>query len=217
MAAAAAEQADSNDVFGLYGDLLNVRDYDCDSGELSRQGEDLRKSDPELSTIPYRVSTLDRRVKMKTSRPRSLDMSSWSVESKGSAQTTSSSEAGSERPSPSVSRNASFQSTGTTSSVSSLNGAPTQQQQPQPQQQQEQPQQQPPPLQQSAEVSQVVTEEDKKAASKSAKKRKLDAPKTVTTLMGGRGYINWRRASTAAGRSQINNCDAFLVVWEMKL
>ena len=67
-AAAADMHADSNDVFGLYGDLLNVRDYDCDSGELSRQGEELRKSDPELSTIPYRVSTLDRRVRMKTSR-----------------------------------------------------------------------------------------------------------------------------------------------------
>lgn len=43
------------DVFGLYGELLNVRDYDCDSSEIvGRQSEDLRKSDPELSTIPYR-------------------------------------------------------------------------------------------------------------------------------------------------------------------
>ena len=95
----------------------------CDSGDISRQGEDLRKSDPELSTIPYRVSTLDRRVRMKTSRPRSLDMSTLSIESRGSAQTTSSSEAGSERPSPNVSRNASFQSTGT-ASVSSLTFQP---------------------------------------------------------------------------------------------
>merc|ERR1719266_31656 len=82
--------------------------------------DELRKSDPELSTIPYRVSTLDRRVRMKTSRPRSLDMSSWSVESRSSSsQTTSSSEAGSERPSPNVSRNASFQSNGGSSTVSS--------------------------------------------------------------------------------------------------
>ncbi len=43
------------DVFGLYGELLNVRDYDCDSGErISNCCDDLRKSDPELSTIPYR-------------------------------------------------------------------------------------------------------------------------------------------------------------------
>ena len=42
------------DVFGLYGELLNVRDYDCDSGERISMNDELRKSDPELSTIPYR-------------------------------------------------------------------------------------------------------------------------------------------------------------------
>lgn len=42
------------DVYGLYGELLNVRDYDCDSGERIAMTEELRKSDPELSTIPYR-------------------------------------------------------------------------------------------------------------------------------------------------------------------
>jgi len=50
---------------------------------------------------------------------------------------------------------------------------------------------------------------------------KMEAPKTVITLMGGRGYINWRRASVEKQRTsalaQINNCDAFLVIWEMKL
>merc|ERR1719208_584974 len=119
LANAAGDSLDC-DVFGLYGELLNVRDYDCDSGERISMNDELRKSDPELSTIPYRVSTLDRRVRMKTSRPRSLDMSSWSVESRSSSsQTTSSSEAGSERPSPNVSRNASFQSNGCPSSISS--------------------------------------------------------------------------------------------------
>lgn len=52
-----ANQNDSQDcdVFGLYGELLNVRDYDCDSGErIAMNAEELRKSDPELSTIPYR-------------------------------------------------------------------------------------------------------------------------------------------------------------------
>merc|ERR1719300_1902208 len=64
---------------------------------------------------------------MKSSRPRSLDMSStWSVESRGSissgghSTTTSSSEAGSERPSPNVSRNASFQSNGQPMTTSPL-------------------------------------------------------------------------------------------------
>ena len=50
---------------------------------------------------------------------------------------------------------------------------------------------------------------------------KLDTRKTVTTLMGGRGYINWRRAAVekqrTAALAQINNYDAFLVIWEMKL
>ena len=44
------------DVFGLYGELLNVRDYDCDSGERISMTDELRKSDPELSTIPYRYT-----------------------------------------------------------------------------------------------------------------------------------------------------------------
>ena len=210
------------DVYGLYGELLNVRDYDCDSGELVRQGDDLRKSDPELSTIPYRVSTLDRRVRMKTSRPRSLDMSSWSVESRGSSgQTTSSSEAGSERPSPNVSRNASFQSnSAATISVTPASNSG------------------PPSI--TSVASSVASSSVSSAAStsshphnvtmashsqtsqgKTPARPKMDNPKTVTTLMGGRGYINWRRAQVEKHRTtalaQINNCDAFLVIWEMKL
>lgn len=186
-----------------------MRNYDFDSGELDKQGDDLRKSDPELSTIPYRVSTLDRRVFMKANRPRSLDMSSWSMDSRGSSgQTTrygqswythekkefhfnfnfSSSEAGSERPSPNVSRNASFQSnspaTVTSSSQVMSSGPPSinsvasstvsssstgSQPQPQPPQPAKQPLKMP-------------------------NRPKVDNPKTVTTLMGGRGYINWRRS-----------------------
>ena len=241
----------TSDVYGLYGELFNIRDYDyCDgSGEFGRhdgtigqmaESDENRKSDPEISTIPYRVSTLDRRMRMKSSRPRSLDMSStWSVESRGSissgghSTTTSSSEAGSERPSPNVSRNASFQSNGqpmttsplatncssqsvntqatltkvdisnltisssSTSSISSVNCKPTsigKQMQPNP------------PL---------------PAPTPKADIPKLDAPKTVTTLMGGRGYINWRRVAVEKQRTsalaQINNYDAFLVIWEMKL
>lgn len=197
---------DYADVFGLYGELLNVRDYDCESSEIVRQGEDLRKSDPELSTIPYRVSTLDRRVKMKTSRPRSLDMSSWSVESRASEQTTSSSEAGSERPSPNVSRNASFQSTSTepsTTTPSEGSGSS--------------------PVNDKAK-SETVTKRSNdttKSNGSSKSRKKQESARTVTTLMGGRGYINWRRTAIEKQRTsafaQVNNCDAFLVIWEMKL
>ena len=54
LANAAAGDSLDCDVFGLYGELLNVRDYDCDSGERIAMNDELRKSDPELSTIPYR-------------------------------------------------------------------------------------------------------------------------------------------------------------------
>lgn len=202
------------DVFGLYGELLNVRDYDCDSGErIAMNADELRKSDPELSTIPYRVSTLDRRVRMKTSRPRSLDMSSWSVESRSSSsQTTSSSEAGSERPSPNVSRNASFQSNGGSTTTICSPAPPMSL----------------PPNSGPSSISSTATNGAFLTTTTTTQvvrwkdhPNKMEAPKTVITLMGGRGYINWRRASVEKQRTsalaQINNCDAFLVIWEMKL
>ena len=241
----------ASDVYGLYGELFNVRDYDyCDgSGDFGRhegamgqmaESDENRKSDPEISTIPYRVSTLDRRMRMKSSRPRSLDMSStWSVESRGSissgshSTTTSSSEAGSERPSPNVSRNASFQSNGqpvtisplaTNCSSHTMNTSATMNK---------------------VEGSNSITSSSSTISTLSVNSKlnyvskqmhpnpplppptpkadipKLDAPKTVTTLMGGRGYINWRRVAVEKQRTsalaQINNYDAFLVIWEMKL
>lgn len=241
----------TSDVYGLYGELFNVRDYDyCDgSGEFGRhdgvigqmaESDENRKSDPEISTIPYRVSTLDRRMRMKSSRPRSLDMSStWSVESRGSissgshSTTTSSSEAGSERPSPNVSRNASFQSNGqpmttsplatncssqkatTNSSLSKVDASNS--------------------VSSNSSTISILSVNCKSnfrekqlqpspplpAPTPKADLPKLDAPKTVTTLMGGRGYINWRRVAVEKQRTsalaQINNYDAFLVIWEMKL
>lgn len=159
-----------------------------------------------------RVSTLDRRVRMKTSRPRSLDMSSWSVESRSSSgQTTSSSEAGSERPSPAVSRNASFQSGSSTSVVSSPPPGPTQTNQNPPPQ---------PSVSGPSSITTLTTTTTQVVRWKDHP-NKMEAPKTVITLMGGRGYINWRRATVERQRTsalaQINNCDAFLVIWEMKL
>jgi hypothetical protein len=38
--------------------------------------------------------------------------------------------------------------------------------------------------------------------------------------MGGRGYIQWRAAHVernGAAMPEINNCDAYLVVWDHKL
>jgi len=116
----------------------------------------------------------------------------------------SSSEAGSEKPSPNVSRNASFQSnsppTVTISSQVTSSGPPSitsvasstvsttssngSQLQPQPQQ--------------------------PKQSIKVQKRSKLDNPKTVTTLMGGRGYINWRRSQAI----KVTNYNAIITfIW----
>ncbi|KAI9588884.1 hypothetical protein GQX74_007053 [Glossina fuscipes] len=83
------------DVYGLYGKLIYVKeDYDAAEGTqgnlMDMMYEGMRRSDPELAAIPGRVSTLDRRLRMKASRPRSLDLSNWSVDSKSSSLYTSS-------------------------------------------------------------------------------------------------------------------------------
>lgn len=59
--------------------------------------ESLRRSDPDLAAIPAKVTTLDRRLRLKLQRPRSLDLSNWSVDSRSSSlyTTSSSSAAGS--------------------------------------------------------------------------------------------------------------------------
>ena len=112
------EEATAESMLQLYGELVNVRDYDCSgigpdfgrrpnggcsgdannggvgggggSGETSSQ-QQRHSSDPDLAAIPYRVSTLDRRISMKLQRARSLDLSSWSLGSRTSSWTTSSS------------------------------------------------------------------------------------------------------------------------------
>jgi len=175
----------SDSVYGLYGDLLNVRDYECDSTDLGRACQENHKSDPELDTIQYRVSTLDRRVTMKSQRPRSLDLSSWSVESRASSHTTSSSDTCSEYASPSVSRNASFVSNRSTFACN-----------------------EPPSVR-------------RRMSCKKPQPKPECPQKTVTTLMGGRGYIQWRAAHVERRKTshlaQINNNDAYLVIWDHKL
>ena len=195
--AMAGDPGDS--VYGLYGDLLNVRDYECDSTDLGRACQENHRSDPELDTIQYRVSTLDRRVTMKSQRPRSLDLSSWSVESRGSSHTTSSSDTcSSDFASPALSRNASFVSNRSSygNTVSDHNNASL-----------------PPPS-----VRRKVSCK-KPSVAGSAKPETVQ--RTVTTLMGGRGYIQWRAAQVERHKTshlaQINNNDAYLVIWDHKL
>ncbi|GLV31061.1 uncharacterized protein CBL_12134, partial [Carabus blaptoides fortunei] len=84
-----ASSSETCDVYGRYGGLMYVKDYGSDYfNDVSY--EFLRSSDPELAAIPGKVSTHDRRLKMKVSRPRSLDLSNWSVDSRSSSLYTSS-------------------------------------------------------------------------------------------------------------------------------
>ncbi|KYB25331.1 rho guanine nucleotide exchange factor 10 isoform X1 [Tribolium castaneum] len=184
---------DTCDVYGLYGELMYIRDYEGEEHMLTDPiYESLRRSDPELA-IPNKVSTLDRRLKMKVSRPRSLDLSNWSVDSRSSSLCTSS---GSEESMAlrhgagrSVSRNNSNAS------------------------------------RQLNEVSE--SEEKAPAASKTLSKGGVavdNARRTVITLMGGRGYVNFRQPCCPADKSknsfsirESNRNDAHIVIWELKL
>ena len=196
-------------VYGLYGDLLNVADYDSETGYGGQSVSGVNqtalanchKSDPELNTIPYRVSTLDRRMTMKLARPRSLDLSSWSVESRSSSHTSSD---GSDRsaPSPSVSRNASFMSHKSVGGASiTMNGG--------------------------GEISRNAsmrkpggagsTTTNNAAAASAGKQHKLEGARTVTTIMGGRGYHRWHPIKRlATNLAKMNDTDACLVAWEQK-
>ncbi|XP_049311540.1 uncharacterized protein LOC105222216 [Bactrocera dorsalis] len=248
------------DVYGLYGKLIFVKeDYDAEEGTqgnlMDMMYEGMRRSDPELAAIPGKVSTLDRRLRMKASRPRSLDLSNWSVDSKSSSLYTSS---GSEESmgirlfgGRSVSRNSSSASHKTSGNGSDLgniseNGLMT-----------------------SAEIHQhhstpksddgfklleikqsknagasaggactpppaaavATLKRKQKQTNKQQQQQNADGPRTIITLMGGRGYWrhvwynnanspNSKSATLSSGASTpliANSNDAHIVVWEKKL
>jgi len=196
------------DVYGLYGELMYVKDYENENNSgIDPIYESLRRSDPELAAIPNKVSTLDRRLKMKITRPRSLDLSNWSVDSHASSLYTSSgSEENLSLKTGKLSRN---------SSIASRNG----------------------PYDLSTPNNNVVESslETTSATNLKANGKKngkavqqVDQPKrTVLTLMGGRGYINWRQLHAQSGIDKSskstyafkdpNSNDAHIVLWEMKL
>ena len=209
---------DTCDVYGLYGELMYVKDYEGEDGALNGGTdpiyESLRRSDPELAAIPGKVSTLDRRLRLKASRPRSLDLSNWSVDSRSSSLYTSS---GSEETLPlrnggsrSVSRHGSnvsgtaVQPTSNGSAEISANVV----------------------LESPAAVTTGQVETSSKPVPKGASTPTDTSRRTVITLMGGRGYVNWRQACcySSDGKNkhsmscpEPNSNDAHIVIWEMKL
>lgn len=212
------------DVYGLYSDLLFVKeDFDpqmTPSATMSLHEQvaydSLRRgnSDPDLAAIPSKVSTLDRRLKMKVGRPRSLDLSNWSVDSRSSSLYTSS---GSEESVGvkyrSVSRNSSnashkFNGTElmnineidhhhvTSTPTKSVIDDRTE-----------------------AKETPASTNNFSAATLKNNKRKNLknnyhqqmvDGRRTVLMLMGGRGYVNWRNVfstppSVSKGNSNVSN------------
>ena len=185
------------DIFGLYGELMNIKDYEESDGSSLMGGgggagtvngsmyETLRRSDPDLAAIPAKLSTLDRRLHMKAARPRSLDLSNWSVDSRSSLYTTSS---GSEdSASHTLTPTALSSSAGQTSTLKRNH------------------------------------QRNNSDTLKSSSSSSIDAPRTVLTLSGGRGYIYSPHRYQHDGErknsvpSPANTNDAHIILWEMKL
>lgn len=195
------------DVYGLYGELMYVKDYENENNSgIDPMYETLRRSDPELAAIPNKVSTLDRRLKMKITRPRSLDLSNWSVDSHASSLYTSSgSEENLSLKTGKLSRNSSTASRNGPYDLPTTNSSVMQ-----------------------STLDSTSTTNLKANGKKNNKTQQIEQPKrTVLTLMGGRGYINWRQlnAQSSIDRSpkstytfkDPNSNDAHIVLWEMKL
>ncbi|KAG5682621.1 hypothetical protein PVAND_011963 [Polypedilum vanderplanki] len=220
-----ANNSDSGcDVYGLYSDLLFVKeDFDgqmtltpMTAMSLHEQAyESLRRgsSDPDLAAIPSKVSTLDRRLKMKTGRPRSLDLSNWSVDSRSSSLFSSS---GSEESMGikyrSVSRNSSNASAsqkfngGELVNINECEGHQIQATST-------------PTKNEEAERKETTATPNTQvqfntATMKTTKRKNLknnhhqqlvDGRRTVLVLNGGRGYVNWRHIWSPSGSSGNTN------------
>merc|ERR550519_2976008 len=142
---------------------------------------------------------------MKSKRPRSLDLSSWSVTSMASGASSHTSSSGSQGTSPTVSRAGSCasdtRSESNTSDSSWSTGQPVM----------------------SAQKSEPATLKREATGTGENQKNKAEqVQRTVTTLMGGRGYIQWRATHLEKDRKastiqQINNSDACFVIWDHKI
>lgn len=203
------------DVYGLYGDLMFVKDCVGEADVGGSGGEALRKSDPELAAIPFRVSTLDRRLRMRAGRPRSLDLSSWSVDSRASSLCTSSGSEesmalrGVSRTSSGASGAAALAPVAVSTPDSGSAKSSTSERS-------------------VSRVDSVPGEARPDTRSAGRSLRGADyvvgssaARRSVLTVVGGRGYVDWRQVADAAERPQPaadpNPKDAHLILWEMRL
>uniref|UniRef100_A0A7G3ATU0 Putative guanine nucleotide exchange factor n=1 Tax=Lutzomyia longipalpis TaxID=7200 RepID=A0A7G3ATU0_LUTLO len=219
------------DVYGLYGGLIFVKeDFEAEEGQgnlMDPSYECLRRSDPEL--IPIKVSTLDRRMRMKVSRPRSLDLSNWSVDSRSSSMYTSS---GSEESMgmrlQSVSRNSSNASRKITIAENSV----TMDNHDHQESQQVVTSTPVAPTEATTQIHPTIAttmQRTKKNGKQAQQFPEIAGKRTIITLTGGRGYINWRhvwyntsekqqRSGSISSIPRVpNSNDAHIVIWEKKL
>lgn len=205
------------DVYGLFGDLMFVKDCVGEADVSGSGGETLRRSDPELAAIPYRVSTLDRRLRMRAGRPRSLDLSSWSVDSRASSLCTSS---GSEE--SMALRGVSRTSSGASGAA---NLAPMAASTPDSSSGKSSASERSISRSDSANAAPEMRSKSKSAA---RSLRGADyivgdgmSRRSVVTVVGGRGYVDWRQTADAAERptpaADPNPKDAHLILWEMRM
>lgn len=212
---------------------MYIKDYDGDENLITDPVyETLRRSDPELAAIPNKVSTLDRRLRMKVSRPRSLDLSNWSVDSRSSSlyTTSSGSEDNIRNHSRSVSRNNSNASRNAVINEDHITSTPVKQIPEDavdnivisPSKIMAIAEQTPLPQTPSTSILKSPLGNSRVIASNTST---VDmSRRTVITLMGGRGYVNWRQPSYSSDKhkqysslKEPNSNDAHIVIWELKL
>ncbi|KAG8195643.1 hypothetical protein JTE90_004978 [Oedothorax gibbosus] len=178
---------ESNDVYGLYADLMNVQNYEKDSQE--KLYERLNHSDPEL--VHFHLNTLDRRVQQKSGRPRSWDLSTMAVsedsDSSAAYDTTSAATATTTETTVLSPESVCGNSHSPVKKVSDESpNLPTQ-----------------------VTLGRTVHK-------KSTPKTVSDSTqKTVLMLTGGCGYTNWRRLEK--DNESKSHLDANVMIWEVKL
>ncbi|GFY59498.1 rho guanine nucleotide exchange factor 10 [Trichonephila inaurata madagascariensis] len=178
---------ESNDVYGLYADLMNVQDYEKDSQE--KLYERLNHSDPEL--VHFHLNTLDRRVQQKSGRPRSWDLSTMAVSEDSDSS-------------------AAYDTASTVTST-----ATTEISMPSPESTCDEVHS--PVQKISDESRSLPTHVTLgRTVYKSAPKTVTDSTqKTVLMLTGGCGYTNWRKLEK--DHDSKSSLDAHVMIWEVKL
>ncbi|XP_054721997.1 rho guanine nucleotide exchange factor 10-like, partial [Uloborus diversus] len=178
---------ESNDVYGLYADLMNVQDYEKDSQE--KLYERLNHSDPEL--VHFHLNTLDRRVQQKSGRPRSWDLSTMAVSEDSDSSATY------DTASTATSTATTEISMPSPESVIEESHSPV-----------HKVTDESPCLPTHVTLGRTACKKVPKAVTDSTQK-------TVLMLTGGCGYANWRK--TEKEQESKSCLDAHVMIWEVKL